>query len=194
MLKKTGSNKYSLIEKNACFLSKIAPEIPYFLKHKILFVCLGNICRSPLAEAVFIRLAGERGISDRFYADSCGTAGHHAGQPPDPRTLKNARKNKLEIVHLGRQLHPDDFATASLILTMDSDNYRNTRSLALKNGYDTAAISMLRRFDPAAVKDDLDVPDPWYGGEEGFEEVFQIISRSCSGLVDALEASYPGLP
>jgi protein-tyrosine phosphatase len=164
------------------------------LKHKILFVCLGNICRSPLAEAIFSRMASERGTSNQFYSDSCGTSGHHTGEPPDPRTLKNARSNNLEIAHLGRQLSPEDFVSAQLILTMDSGNYRDTMALALKHGFEAGNIRMLRMFDPEAANGDLDVPDPWYGGEQGFEDVFKIISRSCSGLMDALQASYPHLP
>jgi protein-tyrosine phosphatase len=147
-----------------------------------------------VAEALFSRTAEERGTSDQFFADSCGTSGHHAGDPPDPRTLKNARGNNLKITHIGRQLCPEDFISASLIITMDSDNYRDTRNLALKHGFESGNIRMLRTFDPEAANDDLDVPDPWYGGEQGFEEVFQIISRSCSGLMDALQASYPHLP
>ena len=139
-------------------------------------------------------MAGERGTSNQFYSDSCGTSGHHAGEPPDPRTLKNARSNNLEISHLGRQLSPQDFVSASLILTMDSANYRDTRALALKHGFESGNIRMLRMFDPEAANGDLDVPDPWYGGEQGFEEVFQIISRSCGGLMDALQADYPQLP
>lgn len=164
------------------------------MKQKILFVCLGNICRSPLAEALFSKFADEHGISSVFQSDSCGTSGHHRGESPDKRTLKNAKKNNLEIVHLGRQLHPDDFRRSAMILTMDAQNYRDTVSLANRHASEICDIRMLRSFDPLADSHNLDVPDPWFGGEDGFEEVFQIISRSCAGLVEALKKSYPDLP
>jgi protein-tyrosine phosphatase len=164
------------------------------LKRKILFVCLGNICRSPLAEAIFSKLAEEQGMAEFYKADSCGTSGHHIGEQPDSRTLRNARKNKLQIQHRGRQLHPDDFHSASLILTMDRHNYQETKALATRHGFDSSDIRMLRSFDPLAVESNPDVPDPWYGGEEGFEEVFQIIFRSCSGLLEVMQKSHPHLP
>ena len=155
-------------------------------KQKILFVCLGNICRSPLAEALFLYHAEEAGLGDRFEADSCGTSGHHAGDLPDPRTRANAARNGIEILHRGRQLRPGDFSKFDLILTMDRQNYRDARNLALRHGFEQADIRMMRRYDPLASHPEEEVPDPWYGGEEGFEEVFQILSRSCSGLLESL--------
>ena len=139
-------------------------------------------------------MSGEAGIQSFYEADSCGTGGHHRGEEPDSRTLKNARKNGLEIRHRARQLQPADFENSSLILTMDSANYRDTLALAKRHGFDAGHVRMLRSFDLLAAHPQEDVPDPWYGGEEGFEEVFQILSRSCGGLVNALKKSHPALP
>ncbi len=164
------------------------------MKQRILFVCLGNICRSPLAEALFSKLSEEAGIQAYYEADSCGTGGHHRGEEPDSRTLRNARKNGLEIRHRARQLQPEDFENFNLILTMDSSNYRDTLALAKRHGLDAGDVRMLRSFDPLAEHLQADVPDPWYGGEEGFEQVFQILSRSCGSLVNALKKSHPALP
>jgi protein-tyrosine phosphatase len=155
------------------------------LKRKILFVCLGNICRSPLAEALFSEMVATAGLSGFLEADSCGTSGQHQGEEPDVRTLRNAKSNGIEIRHRSRQLEPADFMRFHLILTMDRSNYRNTLSLAKKNGHHEADIRLMRSFDPAG-SDQAEVPDPWYGGEEGFEEVFRILQRSCQGLLETL--------
>lgn len=159
------------------------------MKIKILFVCLGNICRSPLAKGLFNQFAMESGLSDFLEADACGTAGHHQGQEPDARTLRNARKNGIEIRHRARKLQPSDFESFQLILTMDAANFRDTLSLAHRNGFSNADIRLLRSFDPDSPHPHAEVPDPWYGGEEGFEEVFQILHRSCRTLVNQLEMS-----
>ena len=160
------------------------------LKTKILFVCLGNICRSPLAEAIFLHHLKIAGVEDKFSADSCGTSGHHAGDNPDSRTIRNARKNGIEIQHIGRQFSLQDFSSADMIVAMDKKNFSNIQSLAFQNGFHKADIRMMRSFDPEA-HEDFDVPDPWYGGEEGFEEVFQILWRSCGRLASDLTKSIP---
>jgi protein-tyrosine phosphatase len=159
------------------------------LKQKILFVCLGNICRSPLAKGLFNHMAEQAGLGGFLMADACGTAGHHQGEEPDQRTIRNARKNGLEIHHRARKLQPEDFQNFDFILTMDASNFRDTAALAGRHGFNEADIRMLRSFDPQAAHPEADVPDPWYGGEEGFEEVFQMLHRSCSALIAHLKKS-----
>ena len=150
---------------------------------KILFVCLGNICRSPLAEAIFNHKIQNKSLADAFVADSCGTASYHVGDWPDPRTIKNARKNKVEINHVGRQLSPIDLETFDLILAMDTSNLENI--LNLPNGAPHhEKIKLVRSFDPSGPGS---VPDPYYGTEKDFQEVFEILDRTIENLISELE-------
>jgi protein-tyrosine phosphatase len=152
---------------------------------KILFVCLGNICRSPLAEAVFNHHVRKKGLEKLFFADSCGTANYHVGDSPDARTIKNALKNGVTIDHRGRQLCPEDFVKYDLILAMDASNHTNI----LKHpgaGAHKHKIKMMRTYDVAGPGD---VPDPYYGTEKDFQEVFDILDRSMQALVLELESS-----
>ena len=157
------------------------------MKRKILFVCLGNICRSPLAEAIFSHLVAEAGLNHLFEADSCGTSAEHRGAPPDERTLRNAAGNGIFFKHQARKLSPDDFENQDLILTMDIHNHRETTGLARRLGYNKADIRMMRSFDPMAEIATASVPDPWYGDDHDFEEVFRILHRSCRGLLSSLQ-------
>ncbi len=154
---------------------------------KILFVCLGNICRSPLAEAIFKKQLQERGLEEKYSAESCGTSGLHAGERPDARTIRNARHHDLEILHLGRQLSSSDFSKFDLILTMDRSNYQDVMDVARKISGPKADVKMIRSYDSESLGAQ-DVPDPWYGNENGFEEIFQMLWRTCSELIDNLEA------
>lgn len=150
---------------------------------KILFVCLGNICRSPLAEAIFKEEIERRGLTSLFYAESCGTANYHVGDPPDPRTIANAAKNGTTINHVGRQFEAADFKKFDLILPMDASN--RTNLLRLPDGKDFQdKIRMMRSYDP--VDRGADVPDPYTGGEDDFQEVYDILRRSVSALTDSL--------
>jgi protein-tyrosine phosphatase len=153
---------------------------------KILFVCLGNICRSPLAEAIFKKQLAERGLEGRFLVDSCGTSGQHTGERPDARTIRNARHHQVEIDRVGRQLSAEDFPAFDLILAMDRSNHSHIIEMAGRVTGKKAEIRMMRSFDPEALGPQ-DVPDPWYGNEEGFEEIFQILWRTCQSLIDFLE-------
>ncbi len=155
-------------------------------KTKVLFVCLGNICRSPLAEAIFKHKIKERGLEVSFDGDSCGTSNYHIGDPPDQRTIKNASRNGVKINHLGRQLSERDLESFDYILAMDRSNYTNIFRLGNAQEY-AAKISMMRKFDP--VNTDGEVPDPYYGGERGFQEVFDILDRSIEGFIDYLQES-----
>lgn len=152
---------------------------------RILFVCLGNIIRSPLAEHAFRQAAEQAGAEDRYQADSAGTAGWHTGEQPDPRMRKTAAAHGLEYDGRARQVSKQDFEDFDLIVAMDSSNYRSLSDLA---GSEAAKskIRLMREFDPQA--DGMDVPDPYYGGQDGFEETFQIVRRSVDGLLEALQS------
>lgn len=149
---------------------------------KILFACLGNICRSPLAEAIFNHKIQNKSLADAFVADSCGTANYHVGDWPDPRTIKNARKNKVEINHVGRQLTPLDLDTFDLILAMDQSNLENILRLPNASAHQQK-IRLVRSYDPSGLGD---VPDPYYGTEKEFQEVFEILERTIENLINEL--------
>jgi len=145
---------------------------------KILFVCLGNICRSPLAEAIFNERVRQKGLLDEFQSDSCGTANYHVGDWPDDRTIKCADRNGVPINHLGRQLKRDDLDKFDLILAMDRSNFQNI--LGLSNESNRSKVKMMRDYDPEGQGD---VPDPYYGGNKDFDEVFEILDRSIEVLI-----------
>ncbi len=155
-------------------------------KIKVLFVCLGNICRSPLAEAVFKHKIKERSLQNRFEADSCGTANYHIGDSPDPRTINNAKRNGVIIEHCGRQLSVDDIASFDYIMAMDNSNLRNILKL-LEDESHRPKIMLMRDFDPMGKGE---VPDPYYGGEQNFQEVFDILDRTMENFIDQLSSGF----
>jgi protein-tyrosine phosphatase len=142
----------------------------------VLFVCLGNICRSPLAEAIFWHKVKAKGLSELYYAESCGTAKYHIGQAPDHRTIRNALDNGVTIDHKCRQLCTDDFEKFDEIFVMDRSNYNNALKIAGKH---RAKVKMIRDFDPEGKGEE--VPDPYYGSEKDFQNVFEILERSIEG-------------
>ena len=151
----------------------------------VLFVCLGNICRSPLAEGVFAASADARGLGSRFEADSAGTAAYHSGEPPDPRTTAVAARHGVHLTGLARQVTRRDFQRFDLIVAMDRSNRRSLERLRGHRPRPGAArIVMMRDYDPRPG--DPDVPDPYYGGADGFERVYRIVERCCDGLLDEL--------
>ena len=146
----------------------------------MLFVCLGNICRSPLAEGIFKAKVKEAGLDHQFEIDSCGTSAFHIGEQPDPRSSANARENGVYLDHEARQFVIEDFDRFDYILPMDASNFRNV--IALEPSNHTARVVMMRDYDPAGPG--LDVPDPYYGGSRGFQNVFDILDRATQGLLD----------
>ncbi|MGH7507696.1 MAG: low molecular weight protein-tyrosine-phosphatase, partial [Longimicrobiales bacterium] len=146
-----------------------------------LFVCLGNICRSPLAEGVFRALVAEEGVAARFDIDSAGTSDYHAGDMPDPRTVDVAVRRGVSIDHRARQITSGDLGHFDYIMVMDAQNRDRVQRLAERVRPGTE-VHMLRAFD-AESNGALDVPDPYFGGERGFEDVHDMVERACRGLL-----------
>jgi len=152
---------------------------------KICFVCQGNIIRSPLAENIFRQLTEERGIRDKYTLDSAGTSSYHIGEAPDGRMRQVAAERGLVYSGSARQFHREDFDHFDLIIAMDKANQRQLMGWAFSPDQ-LEKIHLMREFDPQGGSD-LDVPDPYYGGEDGFKTTFEIVKRSCAGLMEELE-------
>jgi protein-tyrosine phosphatase len=145
---------------------------------RILFVCLGNICRSPTAEAVMKDLTAQAGLADEITIDSAGTGDWHVGHPPDPRAVEAGARRGLEVGGSARQVAPSDFENFDLIVAMDRSNHADLVELY---GEEDPRIRLLREF---GGDDDLDVPDPYFGAGDGFDEVIDLIDRHCRVLLD----------
>ena len=151
---------------------------------RVMFVCMGNICRSPLAEGVLRHLARELGVLDRLDIASSGTGAWHVGQHPDRRMAQTARKHGVSLDgQRAQQFAYADLENYDYILAMDRDNLAHIRRMDRK-GRHASKISLFRSFDPDPG--DGDVPDPYYGGPEGFERVYQIVDRTCRRLLNHL--------
>ncbi len=148
---------------------------------RICFVCLGNICRSPTAEAVMAHRLEFDDLDVHVEVESAGTGAWHAGHPPDERARDEAVRRGIAMGGTARQFVADDFARFDLVLAMDSDNAAALRALAPDDDARTK-VFLLRKFDPEA-HDDQDVPDPYFGGQEGFAHVFDMVDRSITGLI-----------
>lgn len=154
---------------------------------KILFVCLGNICRSPLAEGLLLKKVTTCCLADSVRVDSCGTSDYHIGELPDERTLKNAEQNGLFLNHRGRQFSADDFRHFNKILVMDNANKQKVLSLA-RCREDVEKVDLIRSYENDANLKNQDVPDPYYGGEQGFQEVFNILDRTTDQILKEIQA------
>lgn len=152
---------------------------------RILFVCLGNICRSPLAEGLFLSKVEKAGLAQKYRVDSAGTSAAHEGELADARTRQNAQKNGVELCSRSRPFSKSDFSDFDLILAMDSYNYRRIREWEPAFLERTAVVKMMRDFD--LLSPGADVPDPYYGGERGFQDVFDMLDRSTEELLRQLE-------
>lgn len=154
----------------------------------VLFVCLGNICRSPTAEGVFRKLIDEAGLAERIRIDSAGTAGYHEGAPPDARAAAAAAARGIDLGGLqARRVVAEDFEVFDLILAMDEDNLADLRSVAPEGA--RARLALLLEF--AAERSETAVPDPYYGGRNGFEQVLDLVSEACAGLFEDLRRRLP---
>ncbi len=155
---------------------------------RLLFVCLGNICRSPTAEGVMRRLIEEEGLQDEIETDSAGTGAWHVGSAPDARATAAAHSRGVTLGGTARQVSPEDFERFDLILAMDSANLRDLQLLA-PGELEEAKVRLLREFAPDANElSDLDVPDPYYGSTGGFDEVFEMVLEACEGLLAEIRA------
>ena len=153
---------------------------------RILFVCLGNICRSPAAEGVFLDILREQGAEERYTVDSAGTGGYHVGQLPDDRMRIHARRRGLELTHRCRKVETEDFDDFDLIIGMDASNLANLRRLAPSVEAARKIHGMAEFFSGGARYDH--VPDPYYEGAEGFELVLDLLQDGCMNLYNRLES------
>jgi protein-tyrosine phosphatase len=151
---------------------------------RVLFVCTGNICRSPLAEAIFAHYVRDDGLGERIFADSAGTDGWHAGENADPRTCGIGRKYGIDVPSIARQFEPGDFERFDLILAMDRGHYKTLRARASQAQRDK--VRLMRDYDVPEHRG-ADVPDPYYGGAQGFEEMYQMLAVCCRNLLDSLK-------
>ncbi len=150
---------------------------------RILFICLGNICRSPTAHGVLLHRLRERSLTGRIEVDSCGTGGWHTGEPPDRRAAAEARRRGYDLSALrARQLDPDDFYRFDYLLAMDRSNLRELRAHCPDDF--SGHLGLLLEFSPDAPVDE--VPDPYYGGERGFADVLTLVEDACDGLLETI--------
>ena len=154
---------------------------------RICFVCLGNICRSPTAEGIMQHLVAQRDLGDAITIDSAGTSAGHEGEKADPRTREVANQRGVPLTSRSRQFKAKAFANFEYVVAMDQSNLNNLRAMA-KPG-DESKLVMLRAFDPA-TPEGPDVPDPYYGGPSGFDDVYDICQAACEGFLEHLQRQH----
>lgn len=162
------------------------------MTYRVCFVCTGNICRSPMAESVFRARVAGAGLDDLVEADSAGTGGWHEGDPADPRTVSVLEEHGYDSGHTARQFQPSWFARLDLVIALDAGHLKALRRLA-PTPQDAAKVRLLRSYDPAAG-DDLDIPDPYYGAVDGFEECLAMVEAASTGLLTAVREQVEGQP
>jgi protein-tyrosine phosphatase len=152
---------------------------------RVLFVCMGNICRSPIAQGVFEEVLRREGLADEVSVDSAGTGNWHAGSPPDGRAQKSAGFRGIDIGgQRARQITPDDCKLFEYVLTMDEENYRVVSALC-------AGSAVVRPFlDFAPGSHEREVPDPYYGGPDGFDHVLDLVEEASEGLIEDIRARH----
>ncbi|KAB2837199.1 MAG: low molecular weight phosphotyrosine protein phosphatase [Melioribacteraceae bacterium] len=155
---------------------------------RVIFVCLGNICRSPSAEAVMNSLIEKKGLSGKIECDSAGTIAYHAGEPADPRMKKHALKRGYNLTSIARKFTAEDFENFDYIIAMDRSNYTDILALD-KNAEFVDKISMMTNY--CTEHDDDDVPDPYYGGPQGFEHVLDLLEDATAGLLEKIKEDFP---
>ena len=152
-------------------------------KKFVLFVCLGNICRSPAAEAIFIDLINRKGLSESYLVDSAGTGSWHIGKKADTRMRIAAQKRGLEILSRARQINATDFEKFNYIVCMDNSNFQNINDLKYRKSLsDFASINKIQKF--RSFFEEAEVPDPYFGGDKGFDHVLDILEDSVSGFLE----------
>lgn len=159
------------------------PSIPALPRYRLLFICLGNICRSPAAEGVMNHLVKQAGLENTITCDSAGTIDYHSGKPADPRMARAASRRDIPLTSRSRPVTPADFSNFDLLLTMDASNYRDVLAIAPDADARRKVIPMLHFSDTP----DAGVPDPYYGGERGFEEVLDLLQNACTNLLETLQ-------
>jgi protein-tyrosine phosphatase len=150
---------------------------------RVLFVCMGNICRSPAAEIIFRKQVDEAGLNGSIHIDSAGTIGYHTGKGPDPRMADTLRRRGYPIAGRSRQVTAGDLADFDLVLAADGDNLADLHRL-YRAGHHRDKIRLL--VDYCVGKEASHVPDPYYGGQQGFEEVADLVEDACAGLLEEI--------
>lgn len=154
------------------------------MKTNLLFVCLGNICRSPSAEGVMKALVEQRNVAEQYYIDSAGTAAYHQGEPADARMRQHASRRGYDLTSVARKVKIEDFNDFDYIVAMDNDNYRNLMQMTTDKEQQSRVVKMV----DFATEHQVDVvPDPYYGGEEGFEKVLDILEDATKGFLAHLQ-------
>jgi protein-tyrosine phosphatase len=153
----------------------------------ILFVCLGNICRSPSGEGVFKALVKSEGLEKHFFVDSAGISAYHVGEPADNRMRKHAALRSIKLTSQSRKFNHKDFDKFDYILAMDRNNYHDILSID-KAGVSGDKVCMMTDFSD--LYKNMDVPDPYYGGDEGFENVLDLLDESCRGLLKTIKENH----
>ncbi|MGW1001259.1 low molecular weight protein-tyrosine-phosphatase [Streptomyces sp. NPDC002520] len=160
------------------------------MTYRVCFVCTGNICRSPMAESVFRARVAEAGLEDLVETDSAGTGGWHEGEAADPRTVSVLGEHGYATEHTARQIQPSWFGHLDLVIALDTGHLKALRRLA-PTEEDARKVRLLRSYDAAAA-DDLDVPDPYYGGRDGFEECLEMVEAASTGLLASVQEQLEG--